>query len=839
MKKIGISIWMAAWIGGPAFLPSGEAWSREGEVDARLTMGRAALEDKLYGLAERYFQSSTNRAVKESIRFEAVLGLARAYHGQDRFEDSVALLTPYLQHDLDDGQLNAFLYETARAYFSMERYETVESLLQRLKKIDADIHYLLGQRLLAQTYLATKRIDEALVSFEQFHATYPESDEAPRNLLNWASLLIDQIDEEKALQVLHTLVVNYADHEISHMGKLWLARIYVNRRKWNEAKLLLQGLSANEKVLPMHRAEACMGLADIHEIETNMVEAVEILKKAEALTQDVELRNKARLNRARLMAKGGAVDEGIRLLHESVLALDDRPEAAQAQLDFAELLLALKHYDKAHEEFQNYVEAFSDDRGKGEAFLGKGWSLFEVGRYSEAAAAFAKAYEGLANNDKRVQALLKIADAYFSEGRYEQAQEKYSDFIRQFPDHTLVPQARFQRAECMARREAYPAASEAFEVLIAEFHDTTFAEQACMRLASLHELQGAWEEAIRAYDRVLVEYPQGLFYETCLYNKGLLHYRLGVFEEATLVFDKIKKDFPRSEFAEHAFVLGAKAWFMRGQEDRAMELYNTFLREHGESKWTADVLFWLAEYAYNRADYKRAEDRFLRMNQRHPRHEWADNALYWAGKAAQEQKEYLRAIEHYKALVQRYPESPILPEVRFAQGDALSELGEFSSAILAFEEVIKNFSDSYLVDSAWGRKADCQFTLGAKDPLRYAEALASYEHILESITAGEDLKLQAEYKKGRCHEKNLENQKALESYMNVLYTYLNMREAGIWPNSIWFIRAAFSAAEMKEREESWEQAIQIYERIVDANVSSVSEAQKRIGKIRSKKVIHY
>ena len=120
---------------------------------------------------------------------------------------------------------------------------------------------------------------------------------------------------------------------------------------------------------------------------------------------------------------------------------------------------------------------------------------------------------------------------------------------------------------------------------------------------------------------------------------------------------------------------------------------------------------------------------FTTLAERYPNGPLADDALFWAGRAAAEKRDYLRAIEHYNELAKKYTNSPKLAETRFAQGDALSELGRFAGAILHFEEIIKKFPNSYLVDPAWGRKGDCQFTLGKDDPARYQEAIASYQTV--------------------------------------------------------------------------------------------------------------
>jgi tetratricopeptide (TPR) repeat protein len=178
-----------------------------------------------------------------------------------------------------------------------------------------------------------------------------------------------------------------------------------------------------------------------------------------------------------------------------------------------------------------------------------------------------------------------------------------------------------------------------------------------------------------------------------------------------------------------------------------------------------------------------------------------------------------------------YSNSARVAEARFAQGDALTELGEFAGAILAFDEIIKKFPPGDLVDRARGRKGDCQFTLGADRPERFQEALASYRLVFESGTASPELKLQAEFKMGRCLEKMKRKAEAFEHFMNVVYGWLALRDAGHPPDSLWFTRAAFGAAALKDGEGDGDAALRIYERVRDAGIPASRDAQKRIEKM--------
>lgn len=162
----------------------------------------------------------------------------------------------------------------------------------------------------------------------------------------------------------------------------------------------------------------------------------------------------------------------------------------------------------------------------------------------------------------------------------------------------------------------------------------------------------------------------------------------------------------------------------------------------------------------------------------------------------------------------------------------MTNLGEFPGAILAFEEVIKKYASSHLADMAWGRRGDCQFILGDGEPGRYVEAVASYQAVLDSPTAPAPLKLQAEYKMGRCYEKMGRAPDALERFMNVVYQFLNDPAVRTPDGILWFTRSAFAASAIKEVEGDMEAAVRILQRVVDARIPAATEAERRMEKIR-------
>jgi hypothetical protein len=104
--------------------------------------------------------------------------------------------------------------------------------------------------------------------------------------------------------------------------------------------------------------------------------------------------------------------------------------------------------------------------------------------------------------------------------------------------------------------------------------------------------------------------------------------------------------------------------------------------------------------------------------------------------------------------------------------------------------------------------------------------------VLESPSADPVLRWQAEYKIGRCREKAGQSAEAFDHYMRVVYTFLAQKTGRGSAGVVWFTRAAFDAAAIKEAGGQWRDAMNIYRRVVQSGLPAADEARQRMEKIQ-------
>ncbi len=805
-----------------------------------LVVIRAALEDGLYDVAGKQC-GLLLKAMDESDpeRGEAVLLMAQSLYGQGRHVEMLKVLGP------DPGQWRtaaggAALYWQAVANYEMGDWGgALKAIGGFAARFRGSPYLSRAARLEAWCRLKGGEVPQALAMFEQIDLEYGRTAEGRENLLEWGKALVAQGDFAKAKTVFEKLASGNVTEGVVQEGKLWLAQAMFRGGQWESAWNLLNLVATETTIRADRRSRAWLALSEINGAQTNFEAAVKSASQGVSLAPTELLKNRGLALEGRWLMKAGKVDEGAARMRAAITAAPGDVVSAELQMELAGVFLDLGRYERAADEYLYYLESYANASGRVTALKGRGVALWQLRRFAEAAAMYEKA-SGLAGDpQERGQCLMKAADSLFANAQYKTALEGYGKALAAAPGAEWEVQAIFQQGECQVRLELMEKAEETWRRLVGRFPGHPLAERALLRIAQSCEERGpvAMRDALAAYHEVMTVYPQGALYAEALYRHGLVAYQLLQFGDALADFTRVVNAYSNSAVSMQAYFMRGQSLYMMGREDEAVAVSRSYLERYPKSEWASRVMFWLGEYAFNHGNPVEAERYFLMLAAEFPKDAAADRALLWAGRAAMKQKEYLRAADRFAGVAEKYPASALMDEVRFLQGDALTELGEFSRAIVVFDELITRYPKSKLIGAAWGRKGDCQFTLGVADPRRYEEAMASYKVVLRSAGVSFDLELQAEYKIGRCIEKLGRKDQAFEHYYSrVVVPYLEhqaKRGADDAGAAVWFTKAAFAAADLMEAERDWRRAVRLLERVVEAKVMAAPDAQGRIDRIRA------
>ena len=837
------SLVVVALVGG-LMLFEGTAFAKvsDDKLAGWLTAGRAALEDGLPGVAEkqlrRYLAAAEKRKERPSENEEAGILLVRALHSAKKHDEILEFLRlrdrwikKWKKQDAVRFWRGMALHDLGRIDEALEEIADLESEWPD-KDYGGRIHRLKGWCL-----LTLDRGDEAIAAFAEFDKEHRESPEYGQNLLDWGQALVRAGKCAAARKVLGRMDAKRVGQSLARDGRFWLGRALEGEGSGEKAVEVFLSVAGDEGAPFELRSRAYRAVAEVEENRGRLSEAVVALRTGIEMAADATADVGARYDLGRILLSQGRYDEAVPLLKAFISADPGSETSRRAQLTVANALLKAGRHAEAADEFQYYLEMYTDPAGQADASFGRGSALFAEGRLAEAATAFGKAFQLYTNDLQQAQSLFREGDAYLGNSQYGLAAESYARVVERFPESKLTPGALFQRAESLARGGNVAEAQVGFQAVIDRYPDWTVAEEAMHRMADMQADAESWEEAILIYERQMSTYSNGLFFAEALYGRGSAHFRLFRFSQALADFERIGKQFGDSPVGERAAFKRAMCLYWMGRDEEAIAVCHGFAKAHPGSDLLPDILYWLGKSNFNRGDYKESEAHFVDFQSKFGAHQLADDSLLWAGRAAARQNEYVRAIEILARMFKFYPESDKIAEGRFAQANAFVELANYSAAILIYDEIINKYSDSGLLGAAWGRKGDCQFTLGAEDSKRYQESIESYRVVANSPTAAPDEVLQAAYKIGRCLEKMERIDEALEQYYaKVMVRYLRDSEKGVWHNEsakVWFTRAAFSTADIMESREDWRGAVRIVERVAKADVPAADEAKARIKKIRS------
>ena len=813
----------------------------EAPGETRFTAGKAALEDGLYGVAERElraFVSEGAAADADAARVtEAVVLLGRALLGQGRGRELGELLQKHRRWLKDAPPGTEAFWRAMAAYASGDAQAAVARLADFETQHPDSPYAPKVLRLRAAAFRALGELESAIETYARYEARFPGGVEAADNLLDWGTALMEIERWADAAGVLERLAGREPETPTVVRGRFRLGHALLSLERWGDASAVLTGVVESPLAGGDLKARGWLALARVHAARTNDVETVRALVNGieSARESDTLLALTRRLGRHYI--EHGSLEAGLSLLKGYVATAPQDGHADELQLAVAQALYQAGRHEDALMEYQHYLEAYTNAAGLARATEGRGWALFELGRFAESAVAFEKAHERLADPDARARALYKLGDATFADGRYERAAEIYASLLTGDIAGERAVGARFQYAECLAMSGRAGQAEANFRKLAEMYPAHPLANDALLRIAELQQQREHYDAAAASYTHAMGVFSNGAAHARAMLGRGLVRYHTGAYEEALRDFEAAALDEAPDALIEEARFRAILCRFRTGRDAEAVAHSAAFLDQYPDSHFAPRVHFGLARYAYNTGDFERARLLFQRFYETYPDNRDAELALVWAGRAALRREEYLEAIEIFGRLVRERPASPRVAEARFEQGNALCELAKFGEAILVFQEVVNRFPASEVIPETWLRIGDCQFMLGAEDAGRYASAMEAYRAAADHPNARLDLAMHAEYKLGRCLQKlDREDEAVQQYYANVMIRFLKDRESGGTPNEearVWFGRASREAADILERRKEWRKVVSILERVLGAGIKEEPAIRERIRKIRA------
>ncbi|MCG3150306.1 MAG: Outer membrane protein assembly factor BamD [Verrucomicrobiae bacterium] len=791
-------------------------------------MAQAALDDKLYDVAERQLQEFIRQFPASERADNAAYLLGRAQVGLGKWPLAVKTLQDALAR-WPDKRTDAIHFWLGEAHSGASDYAAaVAQYSEVVEKHRTSPHFTAALFGLAYAQLKQGQFAAASDALDQLAKTQPKGEAAFDADLLRAQLHLARQEAAKAEAVLDGITQRAGTTRSFYRANYWLGESLQRRKDFTNALTRYAVVTTafkdkpNKPVDSQLAAEAWYGAGWTQWQMGQFTNAADAFNAALTNAVTAPLKRDALLKLAESQIRAGKITEGVTRLEEFLTARPNDPLADEVQLAIGDLLFGRDDPARALEEYLQLIKNFPQSPVVGRAYAQAGWCAWQLKQIADALNFF----EQSATHTPSAPVIFKIADCQAALGQYTNAAASYRRVLAEFPATPDLDRALFQLGETYRRLDDPLNAMAAFQRLVSEKPRSDLAPQAQYSIGQLLAGQGQAPAARNAFTAVTTRFPTSVWASNAALAVGESYVDENKYDRAIAEFDKLTGGGFDTELAQQAFYSRGRCYALTGKRDKTLTEFLDFLKTHPQATLAPRIQYWVADEFLRQRDYLKAQAQFQSLAETYPHFVDADAALYFAGRAAYARQDYKTAVELYEALLKKFPQSNWRCEARFGQGDALSELGQFDDALLVLQSLTKDFPDCRFVSEAFGRKGDCQFTL-----TRYDDALASYQKALAAAKTP-DMRLQAFEKIGKTYEALKKFDDAVQAYAAAVYEATAGGATNEPPERFWSCRAARAAANLKEQQNQWRDAITFYEKMASHCPDLKALAEDRIRKIR-------
>jgi TolA-binding protein len=800
--------------------------------------GRAALEDRIYDVAERNLTEFIQKFPNSDRANDAHLLLAQAQFFQGKWQAAVQTTEAALSK-WPEWKPDSLRFWQAEALSAGGKFGAAETRYAEV-----------AEKFPRSTFRDPAWFGLAFVQFKQAH--YEIAEQTLDKLLKFnprpelaqdATVLRGQIylalgKFEQADAAFEDVIKKASGSRPFYRAHLWTAESLMRRGQFDEAikhdSIVLDAFKAkpNRPVDAQLAAEAWYNVGWTYWRDGKFDNAADGFLQALTNAQSEQLKRDALLKLGEAYARAGEISDGISKLKEFLQVHPADPIADEVQMAIGNLWFENKNYAAALPEYAALVSNYPQSSLVARGNFNAGWAAWRLDQNEEALKYFQQAFALTRDPAIASESLFKVADAQYGLGRFADAVISYQQFISTYSDNKQIDRALFQLAQAYDKLRNADAAIATFESLVKQFPQTALAPEAQFFIGQIYVGLGRENDARTAFRAVLRNFAESSWTGNAALAIGQSFYREGKYDEALAELEPLSARGPDDELAQRALYHRGWAWIMKGQlETKTLPLFTEFLKAYPQSPVAADVQFWVADYYLGKKDYVKAQEQFQSLAENHPASALADKAQYFAARAAYSRQDFKTAIDLFEGLLKKFPESSFRCDARFGEGDALTELNQFDNALIVFDTLVKQFPDCYLICEALGRKGDCQATLN-----RHEDAIATFRKALD-CSQDPTVRNQLLWKLGLSLERAGKLDEALQAYAKPLYEATAATDTSEPPERFWLCKAARDAARVKEQQQQWRDAITLYQKLTESCPDMKTLAEDKIRRIRTEHVI--
>lgn len=470
------------------------------------------------------------------------------------------------------------------------------------------------------------------------------------------------------------------------------------------------------------------------------------------------------------------------------------PLRASVLLRYGEQLISEKKYAEGMRRLGEGLKWPAQATTTGELHTALATALFDNSQFAQAALHFQSASTLLTRSTQNL--LYNTALCWLRDSNFEQFLLAYQQFSSLFPESALRRDLLIEEGFLQARSNQLNEAKNTLNLFIRDFPEHPRIPDAHLALAEIS----------------LQDSPADTEQQLVLASQSMPSQDIGE-RTAYLRF------FQKSDAGSKEF-----------DSKKQIEQCDAFLKQYPKSIFEADVRFKLGEAYFAEKNYTTAGTQFELVFTNFPDSPLVEQAYFLAGQSAirtMNPSAVDGAISFFEQVVRI--KGPLQAYARYEQATVKKNNGAYDEALVLYNDLLNQKPPDDLLASTLAAKGEILYLQGGEDIKKVSESVATFDQLATLPNISRYWRNLALYKKGKGLQWLGKKDDMLAAYYDALAQPTDPNET---PESYWFYRAGFDAAESLESDEQWQAAIGIYRKLADAKGPRSPEAEDRIKRLR-------
>lgn len=813
-EKILLSI---VWLTLPFFLSEVHAQEIQQPDTEKYSEGIELFEKGLYqksaDVLTDFVSASPDHNLSPSAAFyrARALGQADTTYAIDHYEDYIA---EYPQNDFS----RKLLFEVAKNSEEDLRYERANDFYNRALDLGLnDEHASKVNYWIAENYVSIGDNEAAREQFLYLADTFPDSEWAPKALYARGRIYLSEDRFDASSEAFEILRDRYPNDEMTRRIGTALGESYYQQGEYEQAIEALRG--AMPYLDGELESKATLLIAESHNYLNNFDEASDYYKQYIRMEEGTENERNAHYGLGWIYHK----QEIYHWASDSFdKAADGDDELARKALYYKAVNQKLgSRYQESIETFREFGDRYEEGLWVEEAYYEWAITAFEMGNYDEAIEALLVLVRGDEDLEWAGKVYTLLGESYFANKEYTrsidafEAAEEITDL-----DPSIKLQARFQKAWVQYRNQAYTEAQEGFEAVHEDAPNTDLGKEALFWSADAHYNLENYGSASSRYAEFIEEDPENELVGAAHYALGWAYFKQGDFENAIEPLETFLTEYdpPSIELYPYdtdTILRLGDSYYAIGDYENAIETYEEAV---GAEPGGDYAMFQIANSYYRNESTYDAVTTFRKFLRIYPYSDLREQGQYNIAYIYLNSGNYSQAIEEFQTVIEKYPNTSWAARSQYNIGDAYYNAGDYEEAIAAYEEVMNDYPDSdYIIEAVNGIQF-AQVSEGREDSSSVILEEFLNEHPQTSMAD------QLRYRQAETRMQSGDYDGAVDEFRQYIR---------ITNNEELLPEAHFNLANAYEETEQEQEAIEIYELIVDnfSDSERVPASLRALGRI--------